>query len=129
MRKIRIHDTVQVMAGKARGQRGKVLAFVKDGDYVIVEGVNLVTKFIKKGMLGKGQPGQIVKKEAPIHISNVRVVCPICGEVTKIAIEIKDKNHKYRKCKKCGALIDLEKKSDDKSSDDAKKDSEDKSKI
>ena len=106
MKKLRIGDTVQIMTGKAKGQRGKILEFIRDGQYVVIEGVNLVTKFVKKGMLGKGQPGQLVKKEAPVHISNVRLVCPSCGKVTKVAIEIKDNKHKFRKCKLCGALID-----------------------
>lgn len=106
MKKLRIGDTVQVMAGKVKGQRGRIVNFVKNDQYVIVEGVNLVTKFVKKGLLGKGQPGQIIKKEAPVHISNVRLVCPSCGELTKVTIEIKDAKHKFRKCKRCGALID-----------------------
>ncbi len=106
MRKLRIGDKVKIIAGKEKGKIGKVIGFVKDREYVLVEGVNLVTKFIKKGWLGEGKEGTKVKVEAPIHRSNVMVVCPHCEKPTRISITIEDKTHKYRTCKKCGKYID-----------------------
>jgi len=104
MKKLRINDIVKVIAGKQKGQQGKVLKIYNDG-YVVVEGIALQSKFIKKGMFGKGQPGQIIKKEGKIHISNVMVVCPKCEKPTRVQIIEKD-GKKFRQCKKCGALID-----------------------
>ena len=105
MRRIRREDTVKVLRGKSKGQTGKVVGFVKNGAYVVVEGVNLVTKFIKKGWMGEGKAGGIVKVPAPIHASNVMVVCPHCGKTTRVRVK-QENGKKWRVCAKCGKLID-----------------------
>ncbi len=127
MNKIRKGDLVRVIAGRSKGQQGKVIDITKNGR-VIVEGVNLVTKFVKKGWLGKGQAGQMMKKEASIHASNVVVICPECSKPTRVEIEVTKDGKKLRKCKKCGKYIDLAVKAKSKDKDKKQEDN-DKSKI
>lgn len=96
--KIRKDDTVELIAGKDKGKRGPVVRVVRDKDRVIVAGVNLV----KKAMRKKSQQdrGGIVEIEAALHISNVMIVCKKCGP-TRIGYKI-DGGKKVRVCRKCG---------------------------
>ena len=99
--KIRKDDTVELIAGKDKGKRGAVVRVIRDKDRVIVAGVNLV----KKAMRKKSQQdrGGIVEIEAPIHISNVMIVCKKCGP-TRIGYKIDD-SKKIRVCRKCGEAL------------------------
>lgn len=67
--KLRIEDEVIVVSGKSRGKRGKILAFLPDRDAVLVQGINLIKKTVKKSQENKA--GGFAEQEAPIHISNV----------------------------------------------------------
>lgn len=94
--KIRKWDNVFVLAGKNKWQTWKVLKVLTKKKKVIVEWVNLVTRHYKK--MG-ATPGQIVKKENPIDISNVKLVCPITWKPTRVwyvFIEEKSKIKKFR---------------------------------
>lgn len=75
-------DTVLVLSGESKGSEGKVLEVVTDKDRVLVEGVNIISKHTKPN--AKNPQGGIIKKEAPIHISNVMVVDPSNGKPTRI---------------------------------------------
>ncbi len=99
--KIRKDDTVELIAGQDTGKRGAVVRVIRDKDRVIVAGVNLV----KKAMRKKSQQdrGGIVEIEAPIHISNVMIVCKKCGP-TRIGYKI-DGSKKIRVCRKCGEAL------------------------
>ncbi|MBP5599305.1 MAG: 50S ribosomal protein L24 [Lachnospiraceae bacterium] len=99
--KIRKDDTVEVIAGKDKGKRGTVVRVVRDKDRVIVSGVNIV----KKAMRKKSQQdrGGIVEVEAPLHISNVAIVCKKCGP-TRIGYKL-DGDKKFRVCRKCGDTL------------------------
>ena len=99
--KIRRDDTVEVIAGKDKGKRGTVVRVVRDKDRVIVSGVNIV----KKAMRKKNQQdrGGIVEVEAPLHISNVAIVCKKCGP-TRIGYKL-DGDKKFRVCRKCGDTL------------------------
>jgi len=99
--KIRRDDTVEVIAGKDKGKRGTVVRVVRDKDRVIVSGVNIV----KKAMRKKSQQdrGGIVEVEAPLHISNVAIVCKKCGP-TRIGYKL-DGDKKIRVCRKCGDTL------------------------
>lgn len=74
-------DLVQVNAGEDRGKQGKVLEMIPDKQRAIVEGINLVSKHTKPN--ATHPQGGIIKKEAPIHISNLNVVDPVTGKPTK----------------------------------------------
>jgi large subunit ribosomal protein L24 len=99
--KLKKDDTVQIIAGKDKGKRGKILKILRDKDRVVVEGANIV----KKAMKRKSQQdrGGIVELEAPIHISNVMIVCKKCGP-TRIGYKLEG-DAKVRVCKKCGEAL------------------------
>lgn len=104
MRKIRKDDTVEVISGKDRGKRGKVLKVQPKDNRVIVEGINILHRHMKPT---QDMPqGGIVENEGPIHISNVQLVCPRCDEKVRPEVGFKDDGTKVRVCKKCGKDID-----------------------
>ncbi len=79
-------DTVQVITGKDRGVKGKVIAAYPRDERVLVEGVNRIKKHTKVATSQRGaQSGGIVTQEAPVHVSNVMVVDPKDGRPTRIA--------------------------------------------
>ena len=88
MAKIKKGDLVVVIAGRDRGQQGRVLEVIKDSDRLIVEGVQRVTKHIKPGTRRDQQSGGIVHIEAPIHVSNVVLVDPETKKGTRVGYRI-----------------------------------------
>jgi large subunit ribosomal protein L24 len=95
-------DTVRVLSGKDRGAQGKVLLTSPKSSKVIVEGVNRMTKHAKIETTTRGaQEGGIVHQEAPIHVSNVQVVCPQCGKPARIGYRKDEEGHSVRVCRKC----------------------------
>lgn len=99
--KIRKDDTVEIIAGKDKGKRGSVVRVIREKDRVIVSGANLVKKAMKKR--SQQDRGGIVEIEAPLHVSNVMIVCKKCGP-TKIGYKI-DGEKKIRVCRKCGEAL------------------------
>lgn len=97
-------DTVVVLTGKDAGKSGKVLEVIKEENKVIVEGVNMATKHKKPR--GRYQQGGIIHQSAPIHASNVMLVCAECKHPTKPIHEVRAGGEKVRKCRKCGAVIE-----------------------
>ena len=102
MRKIRSGDTVLVTSGRNKGQQGKVRINLVDKDRIVVEGVNIVTKHIKRG---RARQAGLVKVEAPFHVSNVRLVCPSCKQPTRVGVRQGEDGKNARYCKKCDAWI------------------------
>jgi large subunit ribosomal protein L24 len=97
-------DTVLVRAGKDRGAKGKVLMTSPSTERVLVEGVNRVKKHTRIQTTTRGaQEGGIVHQEAPIHVSNVQVVCPSCGKGSRIGHRKDDEGRSVRVCRKCDA--------------------------
>ncbi|HWA67217.1 MAG TPA: 50S ribosomal protein L24 [Mycobacteriales bacterium] len=95
-------DTVRVRSGKDRGAEGKVLVTSPKTSKLIVEGVNRATKHSKIQTTQRGaQEGGIVHQEAPIHVSNVQVVCPQCGKPTRIGYRKDEEGRSVRVCRKC----------------------------
>ncbi|MDR2164894.1 MAG: 50S ribosomal protein L24 [Zoogloeaceae bacterium] len=87
MEKIRKDDEVIVIAGKDKGRRGIVRARVKDGEYLLVEGVNIAKKHVRPNPM-RGITGGIVSKEMPIHISNVALFNPATGKADRVRIKV-----------------------------------------
>ena len=83
---IKKDDTVIVISGNDRGTKGRVLEVIAKTERVIVEGVNIISKHTKPN--ADNPQGGVVKKEAPIHISNVMVICPKTGKRTRIGRKI-----------------------------------------
>src|SRR5918996_6458916 len=103
--KIRKGDTVQVIAGKDIGARGRVLEVMPAKNRVIVEGVGQVTRHEKIRMNRRGaQEGGITHKESSVDISNVALVCPTDG-ATRVGYRIDDSGAKTRVCRKCGTEL------------------------
>ncbi len=102
MRKIRSGDEVLVTAGRNKGQRGRVRLNLIDRDRVVIEGVNIVKKHIKRG---RARQAGIVEVEAPLHVSNVRLVCPNCKQPTRVGVRENAEGKNERYCKKCEQTI------------------------
>ena len=102
---IRKNDQVMVRAGKDRGKKGRVLSVVPATNRVIVEGVNLIKRHTRPNPQ-RNIKGGIVEREAALHASNVQLVCPECGEVTRIGHKILGDGRKVRVCRKCEGVVD-----------------------
>lgn len=100
--KIRKDDTVEVIAGKDKGKRGTVVRVLSKKDAVIVSGVNIVKKAMKKR--SQQDQGGIVEIEAPLNISNVGIVCKKCGRPVKVGYKLNG-DKKVRVCRKCGETL------------------------
>ena len=107
--KIRKGDTVEIISGRLedKGKRGEVINVLLENRRVVVQSVNIRTKHQKQVQTKGGRnlnPGRI-QFEAPVDISNVMLVCPKCGEPTRVAVQRDDEGAR-RVCKNCQALID-----------------------
>jgi len=94
---------VIVNAGESKGQQGRILEVLYTKERAIVEGVNMVSKSTKPN--AKSPQGGIVKKEAPVHISNLNLVDPSTGKATRIGRKLNEKNKLVRYSKKSGEEI------------------------
>ena len=102
---IRKNDNVLVITGKDRGKRGRVLRVDPDKNRLIVEGVNLIKRHTRPNP-AKNVKGGIVSREASLHASNVQLVCPECGAMTRIGRKVLDDGRKVRICRKCEGVVD-----------------------
>lgn len=96
-------DTVVVIAGDSKGQQGKVLEVLVEKQKAIVEGVNMMSKHTKPN--AKSPQGGIIKREAPIQVSNLMLIDPASGKPTKVGRKLNDKNKLVRFAKKSGEEI------------------------
>jgi large subunit ribosomal protein L24 len=101
--KIRKGDLVKVIAGDSRGQQGKVLSVLITKSRILVEGINLVSKHTKPNAATPN--GGIIKKEAALHISNVALVDPTSGEITRVGRKLNADGKLVRVAKKSGEEI------------------------
>jgi large subunit ribosomal protein L24 len=100
---IKKDDTVYVLAGDDKGKTGRVLSVLAKENKAIVEGVNMVSKSTKPN--AKTPQGGIIKKEAPIHISNLAVVDPKTKKPTRVGFRVNEDGKKVRYAKKSGEEI------------------------
>ncbi len=98
--KIKKGDLVQMLTGKDRGKRGRVLGVYPKENRVIVEGLNIVKKHRRPRRVG--EKGQMVEIPRAVDASNVALVCSKCGERARLGYSIAE-GKKYRICKKCGS--------------------------
>jgi large subunit ribosomal protein L24 len=105
---IKKDDEVEVLAGKDRGKRGRVVRVWPGENKVMIAGVNQVKRHEKIRMAtGRaGTEGGIITKEMPINVSNVGIVCPDCDRPVRIGFE-EDAEGKYRVCRRCGRRLGL----------------------
>jgi large subunit ribosomal protein L24 len=105
---IRKNDSVQVVAGNARGKTGKVLKVFTESERVIVEGVNIIKRHSRPTQ--KNPQGGIIQKEESVHVSNVMVICPKCGERSRLGSkQVTDaatgRRHTMRICRSCEEMF------------------------
>ncbi|HEX2171189.1 MAG TPA: 50S ribosomal protein L24 [Dehalococcoidia bacterium] len=93
-------DTVMVIAGKDKGKTGKIRRAFPKENRVLIEGVN-ITKRHMKARPGVAQSG-IIEREAPIHVSNVMLICQNCNRPTRTGHQFQPDGAKDRVCKRCG---------------------------
>ena len=96
-------DTVKILSGKDKGKTGEILRSIPQRQRVVVEKCNMVKKAMRPTQ--QNPQGGIMSVEAPIHVSNVMLICPSCKEATRVNIKRED-GKKVRVCKHCGADID-----------------------
>lgn len=100
--KIKKGDQVEIIAGKDRGKRGKVIQVLATVERVVVEGANLIKRHRKPRK--EGEKGERIERPAPLHVSNVMLVCPETGKPTRIGYRIEG-NEKVRVSKKSGKAL------------------------
>jgi len=98
-------DQAIVIAGKEKGKSGKILSMISKKECVLIEKVNLVKRHSRPST--KNRQGGIIEKEAPVHISNVMILCSKCNSPVRIGRKTLEDGKKVRYCKKCGEFIDL----------------------
>jgi large subunit ribosomal protein L24 len=103
--RIRRNDNVVVTTGKDRGKRGRVLKVLRDKNRLVVEGVNFINRHTKPNPQ-KNVKGGVMKREAPLHASNVQVICPECGAPTRLGHKLLGDGRKVRICRKCQGVVD-----------------------
>jgi len=106
MQKVHVkkNDQVLVIAGKDRGARGKVLRVLPSSRRAIVERVNMIKRHTRPNPQ-KGIQGGILEREAPIHLSNLMVVCPDCGKPSRTGSKRLEDGRGVRVCKSCDATL------------------------
>ncbi|MBL4688124.1 MAG: 50S ribosomal protein L24 [Nannocystaceae bacterium] len=104
MQRVKKDDNVVVIAGKDKGARGKVLRVLSSDDRLLIEGVNIVTKHIKPSQ--QSPQGGRIKKEAPIHASNVMVADPQDGKPTRIRVKTLESGERVRIAVRSGEQLD-----------------------
>ena len=102
--KIRKNDTVVVIAGKDKGKKGKVRRALPEKNRVLVEGLNMIKRHSRARRAAR-QAG-IIELEAPIHVSNVMLLCNKCAKPTRVGFKILDDGKKVRICHSCQEVID-----------------------
>src|SRR5688572_14900291 len=101
--KVRKNDTVQVLAGRERGKQGKITRVLTKEDRVVVEGLNIRKRHTKPRR--QGEQAGIVEFPAPLHVSNVAVVCSKCGKAARVGFRLLADSTKVRFCKRCDEVI------------------------
>jgi large subunit ribosomal protein L24 len=98
------NDQVEVIAGKDKGRVGKVLKIMPAENKAVVERINMIKRHTKPTEMN--QQGQIVEREAAIHVSNLQLICPECTKTGRIGKKILEDGTKIRYCKSCGESIE-----------------------
>jgi large subunit ribosomal protein L24 len=107
--KVRSGDQVQVMAGKDRGKRGRVLRVEPGRERVYVEGLNMVKRHMRPQQVADTQRGQtvggVIEREGPIHVSNVMLIDPKDGKPTRVGVE-RENGKRFRIAKRSGTRLE-----------------------
>ena len=102
MQKIRKGDNVVVLSGKDKGRSGEVLRVIPKDEKAIVRGINIVVRHQRQT---QGQEGGLIRKEAPIHLSNIALADPKDGKPTRVGFQVQADGKKVRVAKRSGEVI------------------------
>jgi len=102
--KLKKGDFVQVIKGKDKGKKGRILKIFYKENRVLVEGINFVKKHTRPKAVDR--QGGIIQVEKPISISNVNFFCLKCSKPTRLGIKFLEDNSKVRYCKKCKEIVE-----------------------
>lgn len=102
---IRKNDQVKVIAGRDLNKTGRVLRVLRDKGRVVVEGVSFLKRHTRPNPQRQIKGG-IVEREAPIHVSNVMIICGACGKATRIGHNVLADGKKVRICRSCNSSLD-----------------------
>ncbi len=102
--KLKKGDDVVVVSGRDKGKTGSILNVDRQDDCVLVDGVNMVKRHTRPSQT---QPGGIIEKEAPIHISNVALADPKDGSPTRVGYRTLEDGRKVRFAKRSGEVVDV----------------------
>lgn len=98
---IKKKDKVKIKTGKDKGKNGEVLKVFPKKEAIIVSKINFVKRHTRTS---RTEPGGIIEKEAPIHVTNVQLICSKCNQPTRVKIDTLEDGKKVRICKKCGEM-------------------------
>ena len=101
---VKKNDQVLVLSGKDRGARGRVMRVLSTPGKAVVEHVNMVKRHTRPNPQ-QGIQGGILEKEGPVQISNLMVICPECGEPSRLGRKVLEDGRSQRVCKSCGATF------------------------
>ena len=101
---VRKNDLVEVLSGKEKGKTGKVLRVYPKKDRVLVEKVNFVKRHSRPS--GQTRQGGIIQKEAPLHVSNVLLVCPKCNQGKRMGSKVLEDGKRALVCRDCGEQME-----------------------
>jgi len=101
---VKKNDTVLVIAGREKGKKGRVLSVYPSKGKLLIEKINMIRKHMKPTR--KYAQGGIIEKEAPLHISNIMLICPKCNKPTRISNTHLQEGRRVRMCKKCREVMD-----------------------
>lgn len=102
--RIKKNDTVMVIAGRERGKTGKVLRVIPERSRALIEQLNVVKRHQKAR--GPQSAAGIVEKEAPLHLSNLMIMCDKCNAPVRMGKRLLDDGHSVRVCRRCGEQLD-----------------------
>jgi large subunit ribosomal protein L24 len=97
-------DLVMVVSGKEKGKSGRILKVMPEKEKVIIEKINFIKRHARPH--GKQRQGGILEKEAPVHTSNVMLLCEKCNKPVRIGHRVVEGSKKARYCRKCGEIFD-----------------------
>jgi large subunit ribosomal protein L24 len=102
---IKKKDKVQVITGNHKGSVGEVLKVFPETGRLIIEKVNLIKKHTRQGRSGGAPQGGIIEVEAPVHASNVKLVCPKCKKAARTGTSVLGDGTRVRVCKACNEML------------------------
>lgn len=105
---LRKNDEIIVISGKDKGKKGKILKVMPGKRKVVVEKINFIKEFIRRDQ-SKNVQGGIMEKEAPIHISNVKLYCSECEQGVRVRMQEMQDGSNGRVCTKCGSSLEKQK--------------------